>query len=136
MEVENKYTYEWYEDLPSLCPPKDAITPNDTVLYRLGTSDFPTNNDFLSQRFLNPENLFTGVSECLAKSISVLNNLDACDNMIKLPRLRKRFKSIIELKLDENDGLIKKTFKKPEHFSWWRSKSFNFENSEKVKVIR
>ncbi len=125
---------KWYEDLPNLCPPDDAIIPN-TILYRLATNNYPTNNDFLSQRLLNPERDFNNVSECIAKSLSVFNDLEACKNMFKLPRIRRKYKSILELKLDEEDGLIKKTFKKPEHFSWWRSNSFNFENPEKVKVL-
>ena len=131
-----KYDNMWYEDLPKQCPPDDAFNPNGMILYRLAVSEIPTNNDFLSQRYLNPDRIFNNVSECLARSISTLNDIDACKNMIKLPRYRKRFKSIFELKLDEKDGVIKQTFKKSEHFSWWRSNLFNFENPKKVRVLK
>ena len=124
---------EWFEELPEYCPPKESFVPKGMTVYRFSSSEIPSNNDFISQRLLNPDKIFSGVSECIARSLSVYDDLDACNNIYKLPRHRKRFKSILVVNLNESDGLIMKTFKDPNHYSWWRSNSFNFETANKVQ---
>lgn len=124
---------KWFEELPQSCPPKEAFSPQGMIVYRFSSCEAPSNKDFLSQRFQNPDRIFSGISECLTRSLSVYDNLDACKNMLNLPRHRKRFKSIMVLRLSEPDGLIMKTFKDPNHYSWWRSNSFNFEIANIVK---
>lgn len=124
---------EWFEDLPEKCPPKEAFIPNGMKVYRFSSSEIPSDNDFISHRLLNPEKVFNGIDECIARSLSVFDNLEACNNRCKLPRNRKRFKSILEVNLRDGDGLVLKTFKDPNHFSWWRSNSFNFETANKVQ---
>jgi len=123
---------EWFENLPEQCPPKDAFVPNGITVYRFAFSEESSENDFISQRMLFPNKEFVGVDECTARSLSVLNDLDACKNKLKLPRNRKRFKSILEVNLRDGDGLIKQTFKDINHYSWWRSNSFNFANAKKI----
>lgn len=124
---------EWFEELPEYCPPKDAFVPQGMTVFRFSSSEVPSNNDFISQRFLNPDRVFNGVSECIARSLSVYDDLEACNNIYKLPRHRKRFKSILVVNLNDRDGLIMKTFKDPNHYSWWRSNSFNFETANIVQ---
>lgn len=124
---------EWFEELPELCPPKEAFVPQGMTVYRFSLSELPSKNDFLSQRLLKPSRVFNGISECIARSLSVYDNLEACINIYKLPRHRKRFKSILVVKLSDSDGLIMKTFNDPNHYSWWRSNSFNIETVHKVK---
>lgn len=118
---------EWFEDLPPQCPPKEAIAPNGMKVYRFSSNDEPTEHDFLSQRMLNPDREFKNISECVSRSLSVFNDIQECKNRIKLPRNRKRFKQILEVELTDMDGLILKTFTHPNHYSWWRSKAFNWE---------
>lgn len=122
---------EWFEELPESCPPKEAFIPNEMTVYRLSTDETPSNTDFLSFRSLNPERIIKGVDECTVRSLSVFDDLDACRNHLKLPMPKKKFKNILEINLSNNDGLIMKTFKDPNHYSWWRSKSFNVENVNK-----
>ncbi|MDD3310213.1 MAG: hypothetical protein PHS04_11570 [Tissierellia bacterium] len=124
---------EWFEELPEYCPPKEAIVPQGMTVYRCSSSEVPDNKDFISQRLLNPDRVFNGVSECVARSLSVYDDLEACKNIFKLPSHRKRFKSIFVVNLSDTDGLIMKTFKDPNHYSWWRSNSFNFETANKVQ---
>jgi hypothetical protein len=124
---------DWYEDLPEYCPPKEAFAPKGMTVYRFSSSDFPSNNDFISQRLLSPDRVFEGVCECITGSLSVYNQLDACYNIYKLPRHRKRFKTIMEVSLNDSDGLIMQTFQNPYHYSWWRSNSFNF---DAVKIVQ
>jgi hypothetical protein len=124
---------EWFEELPEQCPPNKAFIPQGMTVYRFSSSEVPNNNDFISQRLLNPERFFNGVSECFARALSVYDNLEACNNIYKLPRHKKRFKSILEVNLCDGDGLIMKSFNDPNHYSWWRSNSFNFETSNKVQ---
>jgi len=124
---------KWFEELPKQCPPEEAFIPQGMTVYRFSSSEVPNNNDFISQRLLNHDRVFNGVSECIARSLSVYDNLTACNNISKLPRHRKRFKYILEVYLRDSDGLIMKTFKNPNHYSWWRSNSFNFETANKVQ---
>lgn len=121
----------WFEELPDQCPPEEAYSPQGMTVYRFSFTELPTNNDFLSHRLLYPDGIF-GVSECRARSLSVFDNLDTCKNMHKLPRFRRRFKSILKLDLREDDGLIMKTSTNPYHYSWWRSISFNVELVTKI----
>jgi hypothetical protein len=124
---------EWFEDLPEQCPPKEAFIPNEMTVYRFSFTGVPENIDFISHRMLSPDRIFSGVDECIARSLSVFDKIEACQNRLKLPRNRKRFSAILEVNLEENDGLIMKTFKDPNHYSWWRSNSFNFEKANKVQ---
>lgn len=114
----------WNEMLPINCPPNDALNPNGKVFYRLGKTDIPSKTDFCSQRALQPSKEFSGVDECIACSISVFDNLEKCKKMLKLPRMRKRFKTVFEVNLTSDDGKFKKTFGE-NHYSWWMTKSFD-----------
>lgn len=124
---------DWFENLPEQCPPSDATYPNGMTVYRFSFTGIPDNPDFISQRMQNPEKVFHGVDECTAKSLSVFDSLDACQNKLKLPRNRKRFSGILEVNLTNEDGLIKKTFSDPDHYSWWRSNTFTFENVRTIE---
>lgn len=88
-------------------------------------------NDFQSQRLQKPTSKFKGISECITRSLSVFNNIDKCKNMSKLPLYKGRWKSIIEIDLVKEDGLVLKTFK-ANHYSWWISTTFD---NSKIKVI-
>lgn len=124
---------EWHEELPDQCPPEEAFNPNGMTVYRFCSTETPSESDFISQRMLFPGKVFNGITECTAKSLSVINDLEACKNKLKLPRIKKRFNSILEVNLTNGDGLILKTFNDPNHFSWWRSKSFSINSVKRIK---
>ena len=62
------------DELPPGCPPEgQGLTKEittETICYRLVRNDPPTDEDFRSQRTLEPNRDF-GVSECRAKGLSV-----------------------------------------------------------------
>ena len=124
----------WIEDLPEKCPPENAFEPNDFKVFRLATNENLDESDFQSQRALKPNAKFKGVDECIARSISVFSEINKCINMAKLPMYKNKWTAVIEIELNENDGLALKTFKDPSHYSWWRSTTFDLNNS-KVKTI-
>lgn len=113
---------QWSENLPEQCPPDNAFDPDGLVFYRLCDTAPPTENDFKSHRALCPTCNFKNVSECIAHSLSVWDNVEKCLNLLKLPR--HKGKSAMKLELTSNDGLVLQTFK-PNHFSWWRTQSFD-----------
>lgn len=112
----------WSETLPEQCPPDNAFSPDGLVFYRLCETSPPTNEDFKSQRALCPTCEYKNVSECIARSLSVWDNIDKCLNLLKLPR--HKGKSAMKLELTNNDGLVLQTFK-PNHYSWWKTQSFD-----------
>lgn len=111
----------WYEKLPPDCPPLEAFAPEETY-FRLGGIP-PSDSDFWSHRQRFPHKVFH-VSECVARSLSVFNTLEAAERLKKLlPAMRS--KSIFEVDLTEEDGLIQQTGNDVHHFSWWRSTKFD-----------
>lgn len=119
----------WIEDLPDKCPPDDSFEPNNFKVFRLATMDNLDEADFQSQRALKPNKEFKGVDECIARSLSVLDEFQKCLNMVKLPVYKNRWKAVLELELNAEDGLVLKTFKDPNHYSWWRTCNFDISNS-------
>jgi hypothetical protein len=121
----------WVEELPEKCPPDNAFDPEGMTFYRLARTKPVSENDFLSHRKLHSNTVFKGVSECLAYSISIWDNLDKCVNILKLPRHKNKPKIVMQLDLQSRDGLVLQTFK-VNHFSWWRTTSFDLNS---VQVI-
>lgn len=120
----------WSEELPDKCPPAEAVEADGFVVYRLAVKNEFDEEDFKSQRALKPHpHVFKGVDECIARSVSVFNEMQKCVDMIKLPLYKGKFKTVLELKLTGNDGQIMKTFTDPNHYSWWRSSSFDISNA-------
>jgi len=124
--------YEWNDELPKECPPKDAISPEGINLYRLSDDEKLIDSEFRSQRTMNPTKFFPGISECIARSLSTWDNKESCLKILKLPRFKGKTKYLVEIPLEEKDGLIKQTFKKS-HYSWWRSTSFSIASCNVIK---
>lgn len=112
----------WFEELPNNCPPNDAEEPNGRVFYRLCKNNPTDSKDFFSQKKDNPDNKFSGISECILRAVSVWDNREKCLGIKKFPT--QRDKIVGEIVLNNSDGLIKSTFKQ-HHYSWWRGNSFN-----------
>jgi len=121
----------WSEELPESCPPKEAVKPEDKTVYRLSISGNSVEEEYKSQRSICPSCTFKNVSECITRSLSVYDDLNKCQQLQKLPRFKKRWKGILELKLNSTDGMIQQTFKKS-HFSWWRAQEFDISTANIV----
>jgi hypothetical protein len=74
---------------------------------------------------MKSQRVFNGVSECIARSLSMWDNVESCTEMKKLPM--HKTKVIVKVVLSKKDGKLLPTFK-PSHCSWWRTKSFNVKN--------
>jgi hypothetical protein len=60
----------------------------------------------------------------LTRSLSVFNTIESAERLRKLlPAMRS--KSIFQVDLKENDGLVQQTGNDEHHFSWWRSTQFD-----------
>lgn len=113
---------EWAEDLPAHCPPADAVAPENDLFYRLVNNVPPVDRDFWSHRKLNPSKKFN-TSECIARSCSLISDLERCFQVAKLPTQQN--KRIVQLILPPQSGRIKKTGRNFSHYSWWRGGNFD-----------
>ncbi len=85
--------------------------------------------DFFSQRKMQPDKVFTGVDECVARAISLFSEKDEAEKRLKLPKFRRATLALV--KLEAKDGMIKKTFG-PSHYSWWRTIYFDVSQAKVV----
>ena len=120
------------DELPPGCPPEEAkeIT-TETICYRLVRNDPPTDEDFRSQRTLEPNRDF-GVSECRAKGLSVfMQPRDATGAANRSRNLRGA--KVAQLTLNTGSGYIKKIGGRSHH-TWWPYKAFDIlANCEVIK---
>ena len=118
-------TAEWFEALPEQCPPTDAAQCKG-YYYNPATTE-----DFFSQRKLQPDKVFKGfgIDECIARAISLFSTKEEAERRLKLPKFKNA--SIVIVKLEPKDGMIKKTFGIA-HYSWWRTKDFNVSQAKTV----
>ncbi|WP_345844267.1 hypothetical protein [Shewanella algae] len=116
----------WFEELPERCPPTDAKTPDGQEYFRLIENEIIESDDFISHRKIWPNKAFH-VSECRARSVSVYSDIEECRAIKKLPAHKQ--KKIAKVILKKDDGYIKQTGQNKEHYSWWRTRSFNYETS-------
>ena len=93
------------------------------VMFRLVRTDPPTAQDFLSQRQEKPERVFSGVTECETRGLSVFGQRrDAEAKALKLPHLRNH--KICQVTLSAGAGSIQQTFQ-PSHHTWWPLAAFD-----------
>jgi hypothetical protein len=115
---------QYFETLPPQCPEPGSEPPVGPV-FRL-VNDPPSDRDFLSQRALQPQQVFNA-TECRARSVSVFLSVDGAKRIQLLPA--HSTKVIARINLDAQSGLLKKTGKDSSHFSWWRSAQFDHATS-------
>jgi len=118
--------YDWFEDLPNDCPPSEAEVPNNKIFFRLARSYPPQNEDFYSERKRFPDKKFDA-DECTARAVSIWSTKDACSKIKKLPVHRDKF--VVKVKLGPSNGVILKTGRNKNHYSWWRSTNFDINES-------
>ena len=111
------------EELPHDCPPQESTEiTSETICYRLVNHDPPTDDDFRSQRTVEPNRDF-GVSECRARGLSVF--MQAADAARAAQRSRNlRGAKLVQLTLNQGAGYIKQTGSRSHH-TWWPYKAFD-----------
>ena len=121
--TDSNKTNPFRDELPPGCPPETAEEIiNETICYRLVNNDPPTEDDFRSQRTLEPNRDF-GVSECRARGLSVF--MQAADAARAAQRSRNlRGAQLVQLTLNPGAGYIKQTGSRSHH-TWWPYKAFD-----------
>lgn len=122
---------EWFEELPKQCPPSDAQHCNGRY-YRIAKGVPTESEDYFSQRKLQPDKVFVGegIDECIVRSVSLFASVEEARKRLRLPKFRKNI--VVEVELTPKDGVIKKTFG-PNHYSWWRTKHFNYSQTKEAE---
>lgn len=102
---------------PDGCPPNDVRT-EELYVYRYCMTENITADDFLSYYQLNPEKYKDNIQ---AYGLSVLCDKQDCIKGLKLPGIKRRFKSFACGITYKNTGVIKKTPNKVSlsHCTWW-----------------
>lgn len=113
------------EPLPEGCPPSEATEiVNERVVFRLVATNPPTGDDFRSQRAERPSAIFpAGISECLARGLSVHSERKDSEKLRLLPRFKRR-SLLCRIRLKAGAGRIQQTFQ-PSHHTWWPLASFD-----------
>lgn len=131
----SEITIEFFEDLTGLgvaCPHIDSFLPDGQKVYFRVIKENPATSDC----FL-PTPLKEGIpkpDECIAKSVSIFDNLERLVNgYFRTPAHKKKTRNIAVLTLTSKCGLLKQTFAES-HYSWWRSKEFQPEGVAVTEV--
>ena len=124
----------YLEPLPEECPPDRSDEIDEPlVVYRFVETDPPTESDFASQRALRPNKAFDGVTECIARGLSVCTDLQR--SIGKRKRMRNlRGKLICRVTLRQGAGRIEQTSKDPAHYTWWPLVDFDILDNCSVMV--
>ena len=124
------YDIEWAVKLPDDCPPQDILVPENEKMYRLTINhDKVTENDFKSYLEMFHDKKYNGNLKIMAAGLSLIST-DEPRN-ITFPMMKK-FNGIAELTLNPEDGVLQQTGRNPEHYTWWRTKTFDI---NKAKII-
>lgn len=124
---------EYFETLLDDCPPTEAKYPEDKTLYRLCANAPPSSSDFMSQRHIQPNKEWQGVTECRARSVSLFSKTASLVNVMRSAKFKNSTAYIAEVVLNQSDGKIMQTGRNKEHFSWWRSVEFKPEDCRIVQ---
>lgn len=108
---------KYREEMPEGCPPPGAEQVNsDRDVFRLVRQSPPSQDDFRSQRAENPQRIFSSMTECQARGLSVFADRGDCEKARKLPALRGRL--ICRVRLVTGAGKLLKTSGRSHH-TWW-----------------
>lgn len=123
---------EWANALPENCPPENILVPYDEEFYRvIKNEDRIVEDDWKTYIELFPEKKFSSSQILLANGLSITKSGDL-KKLKKLPSLRNH-KGLAKLRLKPTDGVLQKTGKDDNHYTWWRTTSFDPQSAEIVK---
>lgn len=121
------------EKLPPGCPPSEASEIQEPrAVFRLVRSAPPTDADFRSQRAeRGPAHVFEGVSECVARGVSVFADRRDAESLLASKRMKGRL--LCRVFLDAGAGRIQRT-KKGSHHTWWPLAAFDILSASTVEA--
>ena len=85
-------------------------------MFRLVRTIPPTEDDFRSQRAEKPRQVFSGVTECQARGLSIHADRADSEQVLKLPTMRGRH--VCRLALTAGSGRVQQTGQRSHH-TWW-----------------
>ena len=122
---------EWANELPEGCPPENILIPSDQEMYRLTLeADKVTEADFIPYLEKYKERKYSAPLKIMAAGLSLFSSYDPALTQ-KIPTLKK-FKGVAKLLLNPQDGVLAKTGGE-NHYTWWRSTSFDINSAEIIK---
>lgn len=103
---------------PDGCPPKDATSEEIEVYRTCENSNQVTSDDFISYYNIDPEKYKNVIN---AYGLSVMLKKEDCVKLMKMPGMKKKFKSIAKGKTYSSMGVVKRTPNKnyKSHCTWW-----------------
>lgn len=114
------------EPLPDDCPPEESEDITEPlIVFRLVRNNPPTDDDFKSQRAEKPTQNF-GVSECIARGVSVFKERAAAEKMSKARNLKGTM--VCQVELDRGAGRIQRTGSRS-HYTWWPLANFDIRSN-------
>ena len=123
----NEYHPEWSCEMPAGCPPADVLVATSHPFYRMAKQENSyTIDDFKTYAETDP-NRNWGDMLPLAVGLSLIEGEAKARKNLKLPMFRS-FEGIIALSLVPTDGVVCQTGAHKSHYTWWRTKSFQFSN--------
>ena len=122
---------EWANELPEGCPPENILIPSDQEMYRLTLeADKVTEADFIPYLEQYKEKKYSAPLKIMAAGLSLFSSYDPALTQ-KIPALKK-YKGVAKLLLNPQDGVLAKTGGE-NHYTWWRSTSFDINSAEIIK---
>lgn len=123
----------WTCTMPPGCPPEDILVATEHPFYRMAYSaQAYSDDDFKSYAELNPGKDW-GEMLPLAVGLSLIDNKEKAIKNLRLP-LFKKYRGIIELTLNPQDGVVKQTGVHISHYTWWRTTMFEVSNLKIVEI--
>lgn len=134
---EEQPTYFEDLDVGIICPHEDAFAPDgETVLYRYIPKGDVSSECFLPTVPREDRPLPRGFDDCIAKSVSIFNDLEGMLNaLFRLPHNKGKKKKVCVLQLKPKDGVLKQTFDNPNHHSWWCSQQFDYTIVQTQEIV-
>lgn len=118
----------FFEDLPDNCP-LDGSAPCNGTYYRVVFRNPATSECFWSQRLERgaAHTFSPQLTECQIRGVSVFSSKERCSRILRLnPFKGSNFKGIVSVTLTEDDGVMMQTGNDRSHFTWWRTKLFDY----------
>ncbi len=128
-----EFAPEWACAMPAGCPPEEIQVPYAHPFFRLAQqADTCSEQDFLTYAEMNPQRQW-GEMLPLAVGLSLIDSETKARKNLKLPMFRQ-YKGIINLVLNPTDGVVKQTGAHQSHYTWWRTKAFEYTNQKMLAI--
>lgn len=129
---------EFRDQLPASCPPDEAVSTENTIVYRLSfTTSENTTEDFISHWNKYPKRRRSFANnECIAHGLSVYKTEENLRNALTMPAFKKasgKVTCILQIALNVSDGLIMNTYN-DQHYTWWVSSTFVPDRSKITRI--